>query len=81
MDQTQVIKEEFEDTKVVIRIRISKKNRQHQWSKEKDKRTNNDLQKIRIKLKIELHELYYNPGNDPSYKQLRVVFSIKISKG
>ena len=49
--------------------------------RKKYKRTNNDQQNIHIKLKIELHELYYNPGNDPSYKQLRVVFSIKISKG
>ena len=44
--------EEFEDTKRVIRIRISK-NRQHNDQKKKDKRTNNDLQNIHIKLKIE----------------------------
>jgi hypothetical protein len=31
--------EEFEDTKGVIRIRISKKNRQHNDQKKKDKRT------------------------------------------
>ena len=41
--------EEFEDTKGVIRMRISKKNRQ----KKKYQRTNNDLQNIHIKLKIE----------------------------
>jgi hypothetical protein len=46
------IKEEFEDTKGAIRIRISKKNRQHNGGK-KYKRTNNDLQNIHIKLKIE----------------------------
>jgi len=34
--------EEFEDTKVAIRIRISKKNRQHNGQKKKYKRTNND---------------------------------------
>ena len=45
--------EEFEDTKGVIRISISKKNRQHNRQKKKDKRTNNDLQNIHIKLKIE----------------------------
>ena len=45
--------EEFEDTKGVIRILKSKKNRQHNSQKEKDKRTNNDLQNIHIKLKIE----------------------------
>ena len=50
-----VVKEEFEDTKEVIRIRKSK-NRPHNGQKKKDKRTNNDLQNIHIKLKIEKHE-------------------------
>jgi hypothetical protein len=45
--------EEFEDTKGAIRVRISKKNRQHNGQKKKYKRTNNDLQIIHIKLKIE----------------------------
>jgi len=45
--------EEFEDTKGVIRIRISKKNKQHNGQKKKYKRTNNDIQNIHIKLKIE----------------------------
>jgi len=45
-------KKEFEDTKGVIRIRRSKKN----------KRTNNDLQDIHIKLKIEKNELNKKPG-------------------
>jgi hypothetical protein len=40
----------------VIRIRKSKKNRQHNDQKKKYKRTNNDLQNIHIKLKIEEHE-------------------------
>ena len=44
--------EEFEDTKGVIRIRISK-NRQNNGQKRKYKRTNNDLQSMHIKLKIE----------------------------
>ena len=44
--------EEFEDTKGVIRIRESKE-RQHNGQKKKDKRTNNDLQNIHIKQKIE----------------------------
>ena len=47
------IQEEFEDTKGAIRIRISKRNRQHNGEKKKDKRTYNDLQNIHIKLKIE----------------------------
>ncbi len=42
-----------EDTKGVFRIRISKTNRQHNGQKEKHKRTNNDLQNIHIKQKIE----------------------------
>jgi hypothetical protein len=46
-------KEEFEDNKGAIRIRISKKNRQHNGQKKKNKRTNNDQQNIHIKLKIE----------------------------
>jgi hypothetical protein len=46
-------KKEFEDTKGVIRIRKSKKYRQRNGQKKKDKRTNNDLKKMHIKLKIE----------------------------
>jgi hypothetical protein len=46
--------EKFEDTKGgVIRIRISKKDSHHNGQKKKDRRTNNDLQNIHIKLKIE----------------------------
>ena len=45
--------EEFEDTNGAIRICISKKNRQHNGQDKKYKRTNNDLQNIHIKLKIE----------------------------
>jgi hypothetical protein len=52
-DERLFQQEEFEDTKVVIRIRMSKKDRQHNSQKKKDKRTNNDLQIIHIKLKIE----------------------------
>jgi hypothetical protein len=48
-----IVKEEFEDTKGAIGIRISKKKRQHNGQKKKYKRTNNDLQSIHIKLKIE----------------------------
>jgi len=49
--------EEFEDIKggggVIRIIRKSKKNRQHNCQKKKDKRINNDLQNVHIKLKIE----------------------------
>ena len=43
----------FEVTTGVIRICTSKKNRQHNGEKKKDIRTNNDLQNIHVKLKIE----------------------------
>jgi hypothetical protein len=46
-----------EDTKGVIRIRKSK-DRQHNGQKEK--RTNNDLQSIHIKLKIEFPRININ---------------------
>jgi len=46
-------KEEFEENKGVIRICMSKKNRQHNGLQKKHKRTNNDLQNIHIKQKIE----------------------------
>ena len=49
----KVKREEFVNNKRVIRIRISKRNRQHNGQKKKDKRTNNDLQNKHIKLKIE----------------------------
>ena len=47
------MQEEFEDTKELIRIMKSKKERQHNDQTEKDKRTYIDLQNIHIKLKIE----------------------------
>ena len=49
----RVQQEEFEDTKGVIRIRKSKKDRQQNGQKKRDKRANNDQQNIHIKLKIE----------------------------
>jgi len=48
-----MVQKEFEDTKGVIRIRKSKKWRQHNGQQKKYKRTNNHLQNIDIKLKIE----------------------------
>ena len=47
------VQEEFEDTKGVFRIRISKKNRQHNGQKKNYEKTINDLQINHIKLKIE----------------------------
>ena len=40
--------EVVEDTKVLIRIRKSKKDRQHDGHNKKSKRTNNDLQKTKV---------------------------------
>jgi branched-subunit amino acid aminotransferase/4-amino-4-deoxychorismate lyase len=51
-------KGELKDTKGVIRIRKSKKHRQHNGQAKKYKRTNNYLQNMCIKLKIELHEAH-----------------------
>jgi hypothetical protein len=50
-----IIQEEFEDTKGVVRIRISTKNRQHNGQRIKYKRKNNDLQSIRIKHRHVFH--------------------------
>ena len=50
-----LMEEELVDTKGLIKIRKSK-NRKHNGQKKKYKRTNNDLQCIHIKLKIEEHE-------------------------
>ena len=49
-------KYEFKDTKVVIRIRKSKKNRQHNGQKKRDKRTNNYPQNMQLKIKLTLYE-------------------------
>ena len=46
-----MIIKEFADTKGVIRICKSKKDRQHNVQKKKDKGTNNDLQHITHKTK------------------------------
>ena len=50
---TEIYKKSLKIPKGVIRIRKSKKDRQHNGQKKKDKRTNNDLQNIHITLKIE----------------------------
>jgi len=49
----KLLHEESKDTKGVIRNRNSMKDRQLNCQKKKDERTNNDLQDIHIKLKIE----------------------------
>ena len=63
------MKEEFEDTKGVIRIRKSKKNKQHNGQKKKDKRTNNDLQNITQKTKDRAIKVITKlPNSEQSYK-------------
>jgi hypothetical protein len=51
----------FEDIKGVIRIRISKKNRQHNGQKKKDKRANNDPQNI---TKDRVTRTHLKPGGE-----------------
>ena len=48
--------DKIKDTNGVIRSRKLKKDRQHKGQKKKYKRTNNDLQNIHTKIKIEYHE-------------------------
>jgi hypothetical protein len=62
--------QEFEDTKGIIRIHKSK-DRQHNGQRKKYKRTNNDLQNIHIKLKIEWH----NPTKNRGWTQVHSIFS------
>jgi hypothetical protein len=50
MQYPEKLKEKFEDSKGVIRI-VNRKKLPTQW--QKDKRTNNDIQNIHIKLKIQ----------------------------
>ena len=45
---SQVVEEEFEDIKEVIRIRKSKKTRQHNGQTKKYNNTNNDLQNMSV---------------------------------
>ena len=47
------MQKEFGDTKGVIRIRTLKKNRKHNGQSKREKGTDNDIQNIHIKLKIE----------------------------
>ena len=52
-DTDALLEDEFEDIKGAIRIRISKKNRQHNGQQKKYKKATNDIQNIHKKLKIE----------------------------
>ena len=56
--------DEFYDTKGIIRICKSKKNRQHNGQKKKDKMTNNDLQNITQKTKDWVTRTPLNTGSE-----------------
>jgi len=53
-DTDDLLKEKFEDTKWVIRIHISKKNRQNNGQKKNYKRIKNDLQNIHVHIKLKI---------------------------
>ena len=67
------------DSSVSYRNRISKKNRQHNGQKKKYNRTNNDLQIIHIKLKIEYHEYLNKMVN--KYVSYHVTFIHCVTEG
>jgi hypothetical protein len=56
MKATCLLEEEFENTKGVIRIRISKKSRQHNGQKKKGQQDKQRSTKHTHKTKIEKHE-------------------------
>jgi hypothetical protein len=60
------VKEKFEDTKRVIRIRKLKKDLQHNSQKKKDKMTNNDLQNTSHKNKDQVTRTPLKTGDELS---------------
>ena len=58
------MKEEFDDTKGVIRIRISKKNTQHNGQKKKNKMINNNLQNFTQKTKYRVTRTPLKTGGE-----------------
>ena len=60
------MQEEFEDTKEVIRIRKSKKDRHHNDQMKKDKRTNNNLE---------------NTAQKPKYRATRTILKTGSENG
>ena len=68
------MEEEFEDTKGVIRIRISKKNRQHNGQKKMYKRTNNHLQNMH-KTKDRVSRTPLKTGGEPLQSNLDMYIS------
>ena len=68
-----LVLEEFEGIKGVIRIGISKRSDNTMAKRKKYKRTNNDLQNMHIKLKIEQHEPHY------AYLQFYFIVTINLT--
>ena len=62
LDGIQILQEEFEDTKGVIRILKSKKGRQHNGQQKMDEITNTISKPLHRNLKIEQHEPHEKPG-------------------
>ena len=60
----EITYEEFEDTKGVIRIRKSEKDRQYNGQQKTDKMTNNDLQNITQNVKDRATQTTLNTGDD-----------------
>jgi hypothetical protein len=65
ISSTRFESEEFEDTKGVIRIRKSKKDRQYNGQMKQDKSRNNDLQNITHKTKDRVTHTSLKPGGEP----------------
>ena len=72
------MKEEFEDTKVVIRIRILRKDRQHNDQKKRDTMTNNDLQNITHKTKDRVTQTPLKPGMNPGCPEERAMPALLV---
>jgi len=62
-----ILPEDFEDTKGIIRIRKSKKDRQHNGQNKKEIRTNNDLQSITHKTKDRVTRTPVKTGGELRY--------------
>ena len=66
----ELLNKEFEDTKGEIRIRKSKKDRQHNGQKKTDKRTNNDLQNTTHKTKDRVTRTALKTGDENNHPRV-----------
>ena len=72
------MKEEFEDTKVVIRIHILKKDRQHNDQRKRDTRTHKDLPNITQKTKDRVTQTPLKPGMYPGCPEERAIPALLV---